>query len=235
MIMPHGWDDLSITPVITAAWLVIGVPCYAQVPERSPESLQQALQQRNALVFDFSAAFVETYEGGMLRARLEERGTMLMKKPGRWRFEYLEPEPKLFVSDGDRWYLYLPEDQQGVTGRLPDEREATTSYLFLAGAGDLVSDFTAAFDTVPDPPLNSYVLRLTPTRTEHDFEFLILVIDARTLTIRRLISHDLQGGILTYFLSNLEENLGLSDTPFTFEFPSGTDVNDDPSRSDTLR
>jgi len=235
MIMPRGWTHWSITPVITAVWLVIGTPCHAQAPEWSPESLQQALQQRNALVFDFSADFTEIYEGGMLRARLEERGTMLMKKPGRWRFEYLEPEPKLFVSDGDRWYLYLPEDRQGIIGRLPDEREATTSYQFLAGAGDLVSDFTATFDTVRDPPPNSYVLRLTPTRTERDFEFLILVIDARTLTIRRLISHDLQGGILTYFLSNLKENLGLSDTQFTFEFPSGTDVNDDATRPDTLR
>ena len=78
------------------------------------------------------------------------------------------------------------------------------------------------------------MLRLTPTRTERDFEFLTLVIDASTLAIVRLISYDLQGGISTLFFSNLQENLGLSDTPFTFEIPPGTDVIDT-TRTDTRR
>ena len=117
----------------------------------------------------------------------------------------------------------------------PEGNQATTAFLFLAGAGNVVDDYTAAFDTVQDPPTDShYVLRLTPTRPERDFEFLTLVIDGRTLAIRRLISHDLQGAISTFFISNLQENLGLSDTPFTFEFPSGTDINDT-TQPDALR
>ena len=234
MMTLRDWTHPSTTPAIVVAWLVLGAPCHAQTPDRSPQDLQQALQRRNALVLDFSVDFIQTYEGGMLRTRLVERGTMLMKKPGRWRFDYREPEPKLFVSDGDLMYWYLPEDRQGFIGRLPDEDEATTTAMFLAGAGSVVRDFTAAFDAVQDPPPDSYVLRLTPIRTERDFEFLTLVIDARTLAIVRLISHDLQGGVSIFIFSNLQENLGLSDTLFTLEFPSGTDVNDT-TRTDTRR
>ena len=232
--MMLAWTYTSTTPVIAATWLVLGAPCHTQTPERSPEDLQQALQRRYELVLDFSADFIHTYEGGMLRTRLAERGTMLIKRPGRMRWDYREPERKLYVSDGELLYSYLPEDRQVIIGRLPDENEATTPALFLAGAGDFVDDFTAAFDAVQDPPPNSYVLRLTPTRTERDFEFLTLVIDASTLAIVRLISYDLQGGISTLFFSNLQENLGLSDTPFTFEIPPGTDVIDT-TRSDTRR
>ena len=231
--MLSGITHRAITPIIAAVWLVIGTPGHAQAPERSPESLQQALQRRNALVLDFSADFTHIYQGGTLRSQLEERGTMLMKKPGRWRFEYEEPEPKLFISDGDLVYSYFPEDRQGMIGRVPDANGATTQ-MFLAGVGDVVSDFTATFDTVQNQPPNSYVLRLTPTRTERDFEFLTLVIDARTLAIQRLISHDRQGGISTFIFSNMDENLDLSDTPFTFTFPRGTDVNDT-TQPDTLR
>ena len=150
------------------------------------------------------------------------------------RWDYREPERKLFVSDGERLYSYLPEDRQVIIGRLPDDNAATTPALFLAGAGDFVDDFTAAFDAVQDPPADSYVLRLTPTRTERDFEFLTLVIDASTLAIVRLISYDLQGGISTFVFSNLQENQGLSDTPFTFEIPPGTDVIDT-TRTDARR
>ncbi len=233
-MMLRGWTHPSTTPANVVVWLVLGAPCHAQAPNRSPQDLQQALQQRYDLVLDFSADFTHIYEGGMLRTRLVERGTMLVKRPGRMRWDYREPERKLFVSDGERLYSYLPEDRQVIIGRLPDDNAATTPALFLAGAGDFVHDFTAAFDAVQDPPPDSYVLRLTPTRTERDFEFLTLVIDASTLAIVRLISYDLQGGVSTFVFSNLQENQGLSDTPFTFEIPPGTDVIDT-TRTDTRR
>ena len=229
-----GWTNPSTTPAIVVAWLVVWAPCHAQAPNRSPQDLQQALQQRYELVLDFSADFMHTYEGGMLRTRLVERGTMLVKRPGRMRWDYREPERKLFVSDGEQLYSYLPEDRQVIIGRLPNDNAATTPALFLAGAGDFVDDFTAAFDAVQDPPADSYVLRLTPTRTERDFEFLTLVIDASTLAIVRLISYDLQGGVSTFVFSNLQENQGLSDTPFTFEIPPGSDVIDT-TRTDARR
>ena len=212
--------------VIAAAGFLPGAPSHAQPPARSPEDLQQALQRRYDLVRDFSADFTHTYEGGMLRTTLVERGTMQVKKPGRMRWDYRDPERKLYLSDGERLYSYLPADRQVIIGRLPAENEATTPSLFLAGAGDFVDDFTAAYDAVQDPPPDSYVLRLTPTRTERDFEFLTLVIDGRSLAIQRLIAYDLQGGISTFFFSNLQENLGLSDTSFIFEIPRGTDVID---------
>lgn len=223
----HSRTCAATTALIAATWLLPGATAsHTQTPERSPEQLQRALQRRYELVRDFSADFTQTYEGGMLRTNLVERGTMLIKKPGRMRWNYEEPEPKLFLSDGERIYFYLPQDRQVTIGRLPDESESTTVALFLAGVGDIVDDFTAAYDTVQDPPPDSYVLRLMPIRPQRDFEFLTVVLDARTLAIRRLISYDLQGGRMTFFFSNLQENLDLSDTSFDFEIPDGTDVID---------
>ena len=216
-------------PFLVAACLLFPGPMSgvgAQTPSVTAEDLQRALQRRYGLVRDFTADFTHTYEGGVLRTTLVESGTVLIKKPGRMRWNYREPERKLYLSDGEHLYSYLPEDRQVIVGELPGAGEATTPALFLAGRGNFETDFTAAFDVVDDPPPDSRVLRLTPTRAERDFEFLIVVVDARSLAIVRLAAYDLQGGISTFFFSNLRENVGLSDLPFTFEIPRDADVID---------
>ena len=198
----------------------------AQPLGESAEDLQHALQRRYSLVRDFTADFTHTYQGGVLRTTLVESGRVSVKKPGRMRWDYREPERKLYLSDGEHLYSYLPEDRQVIVGELPGAGEATTPALFLAGRGSFETDFTAAFDAVDDPPPNSRVLRLTPRRAERDFEFLIVVVDAPSLAIVRLVAYDLQGGVSTFFFSNLRENVGLSDRPFTFEIPRDADVID---------
>jgi len=197
----------------------------AQTISETPEDLQRALQRRYSLVRDFTADFTHTYQGGVLRTTLVESGRVSVKKPGRMRWDYREPERKLYLSDGEHLYSYLPEDRQVTVGELP-AGEATTPALFLAGRGSFETDFTAAFDAVDDPPPNSRVLRLTPIRAERDFEFLVVVVDAPSLAIVRLVAYDLQGGVSTFFFSNLRENVGLSDRPFTFEIPRDADVID---------
>ena len=219
----------SIAPILAAGAALAGMApsvVGAQPLSESPQDLQRALQRRYELVRDFTADFTHTYRGGLLTTTLVERGRVLVKKPGRMRWDYREPERKLYLSDGEYLYSYLPEDRQVLVGELPGDGEATTPALFLAGRGNFATDFTAAFDAVDDAPPNSRVLRLTPTRTERDFEFLIVVVDAPSLAIVRLVAYDLQGGVSTFFFSNLRENVGLSDRSFTFDMPRDADVID---------
>jgi hypothetical protein len=67
---------------------------------------------------------------------------VLIKKPGRMRWDYSAPEKKLFVADGVRIYSYIPEDKQVVVSPQPHDAETTTPALFLAGKGNLTRDFT---------------------------------------------------------------------------------------------
>lgn len=214
----------TIALTASIGWLSAAPPVGAQPPARSAEDLQQALQQRYQLVLDLSADFTQTYEGGVLRSSLVERGHMQVKIPGKMRWDYRDPEPKVMVSDGVQMFVYLPEDEQVMVADVPTGDRATTPALLLAGVGDFVNDFTAALDAVQDAAPDSYVLRLTPTRPEPDFEFLTLVLDSRSLAITRLIAYDLQGGVSTFSFSNLQENRNLSDTPFTFEIPRGIEI-----------
>ena len=60
------------------------------------------MQQRYNSIRDFQGDFVQTYEGGVLRTKTTEQGTLAIKRPGRMRFTYTKPERKEFVSNGVR-------------------------------------------------------------------------------------------------------------------------------------
>lgn len=202
------------------------VPVFAQTRTAPPsaEAVGRALQAKYDQVRDFSADFVHTYRGGILRQTVTERGRLLVKKPGKMRWEYTSPERKLFVSDGRKLYSYLPQDKQVIVSTVPDEDHATTPALFLAGKGSLQRDFTVSYVTIEGVPAGTTVLKLSPRRTEPDYDWLVLAVDPVTLTIRGLVTVDSQGGRSTFTFTNLKENVRIADKEFAFNLPRGVDV-----------
>ncbi len=81
--------------------------------------------------------------------QLTERGRLLVKKPGKMRWDYTAPETKLFVSDGVKMYSYIPQDKQVIVSAVPPDDKATTPTLFLAGKGNLTRDFTPSLADAP--------------------------------------------------------------------------------------
>jgi outer membrane lipoprotein carrier protein len=197
----------------------------------SATDLAQSLQQKYDTIRDFSADFVHTYQGGVLHKQITERGHVLVKKPGKMRWEYMSPEKKLFVSDGVRVYSYVPADKQVVVGAVPKDDQAGAPILFLAGKGNLVRDFTASPGELPaDSPSGSVALKLVPRAAQPDYDWLMLVVDARSLSLRTLVTMDGQGGRSSISFVNLKENVVPADKEFAFNIPRGVDVITDSSR-----
>jgi outer membrane lipoprotein carrier protein len=199
------------------------VPAWAAEPTAA--ELAQALQKKVDGIRDFSADFVHVYEGGVLKKQVTERGRLLVKKPGKMRWEYTAPESKMFVSDGTKMYSYIPADKQVVVSPLPGDDEASTPTLFLAGKGSLTRDFTATLADLPaGMPAGSRALKLVPKSRQRDYDWLMLVVDSATLAIRGLVTVDDQGGKSSFLFTNLKENIGLADKDFAFKIPRGVDV-----------
>jgi outer membrane lipoprotein carrier protein len=194
------------------------------------DALAHSLQQRYDKVRDFSADFVHSYKGGVLKQQSRERGTMAVKKPGKMKWVYSAPEKKTFVSDGVKIYSYIPQDRQVIVSNVPKENEATTAVMFLAGKGDVTRDFTASYGN-GGGPAGTWALKLAPKRAERDYDVLMLFLDPATLQIRALTTTDRQGGESSFTFSNMKENQGLSDKEFAFRIPRGVDVITDGSVS----
>jgi len=212
--------------VLLTGWAVAGGA------EQTAAELAAALQRKYDGIKDFSADFTHTYEGGVLRKQITERGHLLVKKPGKMRWDYSAPERKHFVSDGAKMYSYLPQDKQVIESEVPPEDQAGAPTLFLAGRGNLTRDFTPSLvDTPGGMAAGSRALKLVPKARQQDYDWLILVLDPATLAIRGLVTVDGQGGKSSFSFTNLKENIGLADKEFAFKIPRGVDVIRASSRS----
>jgi outer membrane lipoprotein carrier protein len=193
-------------------------------PEVRPPApdVAEALQRNYDAIKDFSASFTQTYEGGVLRRKAIESGTVYVKKPGKMRWDYTSPEKKLFVSDGRTMFLYLPADKQVMKNPVPPQDEATSAVLFLMGKGDIVRDFTVRW--AEGGMEGPYRLRLEPKKRQAEYDWLEVAADRQTLQIVGLTVGDAQGGRSSFTFSNLKENIGLADKMFEFTIPRGTEV-----------
>jgi outer membrane lipoprotein carrier protein len=208
----------------SAALVLFGTVLAAQDATPPAADIARSVQRRYDGVRDFSAQFVHTYEGGVLRKKISERGTVTIKKPGRMRWEYTSPERKLFVSDSRTLYSYVPADRQVIVAPVETAGRPTTAAAFLAGSGDLTRDFQASRTTIEGAPADTYGLKLVPKQSEQEYEWLGLSVDRLTYQIRGLLAVDHQGGRSLFAFTNLKENAGVADKYFAFTPPPGTDV-----------
>jgi outer membrane lipoprotein carrier protein len=220
-------------PVAVALALGVMLTSVARVrtAETTAAELAQALQKKYDGIKDFSTDFTHAYEGGVLHKQITERGHLLVKKPGKMRWDYSAPDEKQFISDGVKMYSYIPQDKQVMVTSVPPMDEAGTPTLFLAGKGNLTRDFTATLaDTPAGMPAGSRALKLVPRARQQDYDWLVLVVDSASLALRGLVTVDAQGGKSSFSFANLKENVGLADKEFAFKIPRGVDVISAPSR-----
>src|SRR5262245_41374669 len=72
------------------------------------KAVLEAFDARSRTVKDFTAAFTQTFRSGALGRAIVEKGTLKVKRPSRLRFDYEQPEKKMFLGDGLHYYFYVP-------------------------------------------------------------------------------------------------------------------------------
>jgi outer membrane lipoprotein carrier protein len=218
---------LVVLTMIAAMSLPAGAPG-AQVggatgqpaPAPSAQEVAERLQKKYDTILDFSADFVHRYEGGTLRRTREERGTLLLKKPGKMRWTYKQPEEKVFVSDGVRFYQYVPLDRQVTVADAPDEGQP--GLTFLSGKGRLTRDFNVSFAQSQAP--DRWTLHLEPKTPQPQYDWLEIAASRDRLELRTLVVAEKQGSRSTFTFGNFKENPGLADKDFEFTIPKGVEV-----------
>jgi len=75
------------------------------------------------------------------RPRRSESGTLLLRKPGRMRWDYEQPKGKLFVSDGKYLWLYTPDDNKAEKMKLQESDDMRAPLAFLLGKLNFEKEF----------------------------------------------------------------------------------------------
>ena len=103
-------------------------------------SLLGKLENRYNKVKTLEVLFIETYTPPGKAPRTES-GKLLLRKPGRMRWDYEQPKGKLFVSDGKSLWLYTPADNRAEKMKLQESEDMRAPLAFLLGRLNFDKDF----------------------------------------------------------------------------------------------
>jgi len=185
--------------------------------------LIRGLQAKYNKMSTLSADFTQIHHGRTGRSR-RESGRLLLKKPGRMRWDYTAPESKLFISDGKWIYEYVPADGYATRTRVRESDDLRAPFMFLLGRGDLRRDFrTIEFSAESPIRAGNRVLRLVPKKVQ-EFRELHLEVDPASLELARLSFVDDDGSRSDFIFSNIRENIPASNAQFIFKPPAGVEV-----------
>ncbi len=169
------------------------------------------------------AQFTETYKGaGMNRT---ESGTLLLKKPGRMRWDYDQPHSKLFLTDGNTAWFYVPGEQQARRTPVKQLEDLRSPLRYLLGKTKLEKELDGLSLAPDSKPLNAgdVVLRGVPRGMGERVEQTLLEVTADGL-ISRIVVEELDGSVTEFRFLKQRENVEIPDQQFHFVPPSGVEV-----------
>lgn len=177
---------------------------------------------------DFLAS-VQALEAGFSQQVVDSRGVVLedssgsvvMQRPGRFRWNYTVPFERVIVADGERIWLYEADLSQ-VTIRRLSAGIGDTPAALLTGRESVLDRFDVARSWQEDGLAH---VRLVPRSADADFAAVSLAFDGAVL--RRLVLDDRLGQQTRIELTAVRVNQPVPAGQFRFEPPAGVDVIDD--------
>jgi outer membrane lipoprotein carrier protein len=207
--------------------LVLFICCASAAPVQSElNQLISVLQNRYLRLESFTAEFSQIYVAPGEPVR-RERGRLLLKKPGRMRWDYTAPEVKLYIADGKQVYEYVPAERLATRTKITETNDLRAPFLFLLGKGNLRRDFKT-IEFAHEAPVYSgnRVLRLVPKRSQDLFRELFIELTPDRQQLVRLSFVDTNGARTDFLLGSIRENVPVEDSLFVFNPPKGTQIVD---------
>ncbi|HEB94525.1 MAG TPA: outer membrane lipoprotein chaperone LolA [Gammaproteobacteria bacterium] len=165
------------------------------------------------------ASFVQTVQAPAFDQPEVSRGTLLLLRPNRFRWDYQEPYKQQIVADGQRLWLYDEELEQVVVKPL-DTALGDTPAMLLSGSGSVEERFT--LKELPERGNGLTWVQLTPKQEDTGFEAVRLGFDAHDL--RRMELVDGFGQVTRMQFFDVARDTQISPAAFRFVPPPGVDV-----------
>jgi len=164
------------------------------------------------------ARYSEHYTGmGLDRT---ESGTLTLKKPGLMRWSYDSPTGKLFVLDGKYAWFYTPGDAQisrAPAKQLDDLRSPLRVLLGHTKLGKELDQLA----TAPDGA--NFKITGVPKGMAERIHMLTLIVGPSG-AIQRLKLEEMDGAMTEFTFTQMEEDVPLPASEFTFIPPSGIPI-----------
>jgi outer membrane lipoprotein carrier protein len=183
--------------------------------------LLKAVENRYNRAQTLQVVFHEAYTGPG-QPRRTESGTLLLRKPGRMRWDYTSPQGKLFVSDGKYLWLYTPSNNQVEKMKVKESDDMRAPLAFLLGK----LHFDKEFRNLQARPAEDGTLITAEPKTENLPYTSVEFVVSPDKQIRRVKVTGYDRSILEFEFDQEKLNPALEARLFQFKMPPGAELVD---------
>ena len=183
------------------------------------------VESRYRTTADLTADFNQTTTVKGFATAMKSAGRVYLKRPGKLRWDYFEPNLEQIFVDNDSVQFYVPEHKQVLTGHLSKMTDSQAPLQLLQGAARLDKHYAVA--AAPDGAKGSGrlpLLLLTPLKGGPDQPQIVVELDPENYFLRRVELHDVNGNVSNFVFSKIRANTGLKDELFGFSVPEDVEV-----------
>jgi outer membrane lipoprotein carrier protein len=195
----------------------------ASTPPPTPGEIAARLQAGCQRIDTLDAEFTQVLRSLSFGEPQEEHGRLRLLRPARMRWDYTSPERKLAIVDGERSWLYVPEENQVIVGNLEEVRRGGAAGLLLTGEIDLTRDFRIEAGA-GTPQAGQGAIALIPRVAGEEFSRLEILVDMKTGLPVRIEVHTALGEVMEYRFSRVRTGMPLAAGLFHFEPPPGVEI-----------
>ncbi|MBX3331015.1 MAG: outer membrane lipoprotein carrier protein LolA [Nitrospira sp.] len=212
---------------VLPAWAV-GGPIDEKALQEVREVVKQ-LQARYEKTKDLQADFSQKTKIEGFERPVTSAGKVYIKKPGRLRWDYLDPATEQIYVNQDDVKVYVPEHKQVLVGKLTQMAASKAPLELLQGAAKLDESFEIQPTTGKDrgmggTPLITLIPKAKEQESTQNLQKIIVEVFPKTHYIRTVSLHEISGNVAVFEFSNLKPNLGLGNEVFDFKTPSDVEV-----------
>jgi outer membrane lipoprotein carrier protein len=189
-------------------------------PQPSVHELAQRVDAYYNGLHSLRADFTESYEG--MGIRRQESGTLLLRKPGKMRWNYSQPQGKVFLLNGKYGWFYSPGDPQAERLAASAMDDMRSPLRFLLGHTQLEKEFQNLSLSSDGRELK---LSGVPKGMQERVSEITLGIGASGV-IQSITIMETDGARTAFTFTNNEPNAPAPETEFEFHPPAGVPVVD---------
>lgn len=226
--MNRWWAGAVLSAaLVVSAWGADGLPDEKALQE--VHDVVRHLQARYEKTKDLQADFTQRTKIEGFERPVTSSGKVYIKKPGRLRWDYLDPANEEIYVNHDDVKVFVPEHKQVLVGKLTQMAASNAPLELLQGAAKL----DASFEIEPTRGKERGVggvrlITLIPKSKDQEstrrLQRIVIEVFPKTYFIRTVSLHEISGNVATFEFSGLKPNLGLSDDVFDFRAPPDVEI-----------
>ena len=154
------------------------------------------------------------------RTRATESGILMLRKPGRMRWDYSQPQGKLFISDAKYLWLYTPTENRVEQMKLEESADMRVPLAFLLGK----LDFEKEFQNIKTTPEGADTRISAEPKSDNLPYSAVEFVVTPDFRIRTVKATGFDKSVLEFTFDQERVNPQLDPKLFQFQMPKGAEL-----------